>query len=184
MLGDGPEAERQLRDHGERSLGADEDAREVVTRPRSCGAREPVADHRAVREHGLEREQVGAHLPVAHRRRSRRVRRRHAAERGVGAGVDREEEAVLARGSLEREPRDAGRDRRRQIARRDLERAGQPREVEADSAGTGITWPSRLVPAPNGGHRHPVRARERENPRNVLGRRGRRRGRAGGLRGT
>ena len=65
------------------------------------------ADDAAVGEHGLEGEDVGAHLAVAHGGRAGGVRRRHAAERGVGAGVDGEEEAVLAGGAFELEAGDA-----------------------------------------------------------------------------
>ena len=99
MLRDRVQPQRHLGDHGQRPLRADEEPGEVVAGGRlarrgcRCGSTRPVG------EDGLEREQVGAHLPVAHRRRAGRVRRRHAAERRVGAGVDREEEPVLARGA-------------------------------------------------------------------------------------
>ena len=60
------------------------------------------------REHRLEGEHVGSHLPVAGRRRPRGIRGGHPAQRRVGAGVDREPEAVRAGRRLELRPRDAG----------------------------------------------------------------------------
>ncbi len=100
----------------ERPLRADEQPGQVVAGRRLRCAR-ARADHAPVGEHRLERQHVGAHLPVAHRRRAGRVRRRHPAERRIGARVDREEEAVLADGPLEREPGDARLHRRRQVLR-------------------------------------------------------------------
>ena len=94
VLGDPVQTQRELRDHRQRALRADQQARQVVARGR---LRRPAAgaDHAPVREHGLEREHVRAHLPVPHRRRARGVRRRHSAERRVGTRVDGEEKAVL-----------------------------------------------------------------------------------------
>ena len=87
---------RQLRDHRQCPLRADEEPGQVVA-GRGLARAAAGADDAAVREHRLEREHVRAHLPVAHRGRARRIRRRHPAERRIGPRIDREEEAVLAR---------------------------------------------------------------------------------------
>ena len=96
VLGDAPQAHRQLGDHAERPLAADEERPQVVAggaldRPR------PRPDDAAVGEHDLEREHVRAHRAVADGRRPRRVRRRHPAERRVRARVDGEPEPVRRR---------------------------------------------------------------------------------------
>ena len=133
VLGDPVQAQRQLGDHGERALGADEEADHVVAGGglRRCA---PGPDHAAVGQHGLEGEHVLAHLAVAHRRCPGRVRRGHAAERGVGAGVDGEEEAVRGRGPAEGAPRHACLDGCGEILRRHPDDPVHPRQVERDAA--------------------------------------------------
>ena len=149
VLRDPVEPDAHLGDHGERPFRPDEQAREVV-----AGGRlpRPAArpDDRPVGEHRLEAEDVGAHLPVADRRRPGRIRRGHASERRVRTGIDREEEPVLAGRALQRRPRHARLDGRAEILRGDLDDPVQAGEIEADAATVGITWPSRLEPAPNG----------------------------------
>ena len=150
VLGDPVQAQRQLGDHRERALGADQEAEQVVAGGR-LRRRAPRPDHAAVGQHRLEGEHVLAHLPVAHRRRPRRVRRGHPAERGVGARVDGEEQAVLGGGALEGAPGHAGLDGRGEIRRRDRERSGPSASGRARCRPPpGSRGPSRLVPAPNG----------------------------------
>ena len=113
---------------------------EPTNRPRQVVAggglrrRAPGPDHAAVGQHGLEGEHVLAHLAVAHRRCPGRVRRGHAAERGVGAGVDGEEEAVRGRGPAEGAPRHACLDGCGEILRRHPDDPVHPRQVERDAA--------------------------------------------------
>ena len=177
VLGDRVQADRDLRDHGERALGADEQPRQVVARRGLRGAASG-ADHLPAREHGLEREHVRPHLPVAHGRRSRGVGRGHPPERRVRARVDREEEAVLPCGALQRQPRDAGLHGRRQVCRRDLDDPVEPRQVEADPASNGdhVTLEARARPERR--HRDPARPGDHQHLRHVGRRRsGRPRGR-------
>ena len=87
-------------------FGADDQPREVVTGRRFLGAPRR-GHHLAVRHHHLERQHVVLHGAVAHRVGARAARRRHAAERGVGAGVDREEHALVAQMFVERLAGDA-----------------------------------------------------------------------------
>ncbi len=84
--------ERHLGDDAQRALRADEEPREVVARRRLARTR-AGSDHATVRKHHRQAEHVVAHRPVAHRHRSRAARRGHAAERGIRARIDREEEA-------------------------------------------------------------------------------------------
>ena len=149
MLGNRLQAQGHLGDHGQRPLRPDEKPGEVVAGGCLACAGAGV-DDAPVRKHGLERQQVGAHLPVAHRGRSGRIRRGHAPERGVGARVDGEEEPMLARGPLEGEPRHARRDRRGEIAGAISRVPVIPERSRLIPPWTGITWPSRLVPAAYG----------------------------------
>ena len=171
VLRDAVEADAHLGDHRERPLGPDEQAREVV-----AGGRlpRPAArpDDRPVGEHRLEREDVGAHLPVADRRRPGRVRRGHAAERRVRAGIDREEEPVLAGRALERRPRHARLDGRAEIVRGDLDDPVQPREIEADAAAGRDHVALEARAGAERRHRHAALARDREDARDLV-RRGR-----------
>ena len=59
-------------------------------------ARRAVVIDATVGHHGGERQHVLAHGAVAHGVGARGARRRHAAEGGVGAGIDREEQALVA----------------------------------------------------------------------------------------
>ena len=171
VLRDPVEADAHLGDHRERPLRPDEQARQVV-----AGGRlpRPAArpDDRPVGEHGLEREHVGAHLPVADRRRPGRVRRRHAAERRVGAGIDGEEEPVLARRALERRPRHARLHRRAEILGGDLDDPVHPREIEADPAPGRDHVALEARAGSERRHGHAPLARDRQDARDVL-RRGR-----------
>ena len=76
----------------ERALLTDEQAREVVARGRL--ARAPAGAHDApVRRDDGEAEHVLAHRAVADRVGTGGARRGHAADRRVGAGIDREEQS-------------------------------------------------------------------------------------------
>ena len=85
-----------LGDDAERALRADEQPRQVVAGGGFLRARLRGRDHLAIGEHDLQRQHVVPHGAVAHRIGARGARRRHAAERGVGAGIDREEQALVA----------------------------------------------------------------------------------------
>ena len=170
LLGNALEAERQLGDHPERPLRADQQPQQVVSRRRLRRAA-PGADDTAAGQHRLERERVGAHLPVAHAHRPRGVRRGHPPERRVGPGVDREEEPVLRRRPLERRARDARLRRRGQVGGVDGEDGVHPGEVEGDAAVERDHVPLEARPGPERRHRDPVLVREREHRDDVVGRR-------------
>ena len=165
------EPDAHLGDHGERPFRPDEQAREVV-----AGGRlpRPAArpDDRPVGEHRLEAEDVGAHLPVADRRRPGRIRRRHASERRVRTGIDREEEPVLAGRALERRPRHACLDGRAEILRSDLHDPVQAGEIEADAAARRDHVALEARAGAERRHGHPAVAGDRHDARDLV-RRGR-----------
>ena len=111
-----------------------------------------------------------AHAAVAHRRRAARVRRRHAAERRVGARVDREPEPVRPRGRLELRPRHAGLDGRREVVGAQRDDRVHPRQVEADAAvqRDHVAFEARAGAERHDGHAGGVRIRE--HGRHLLGR--------------
>ena len=106
-LGHALEAQGHLGDHAQRAFGADQEPREVVA-GRGLACPRAGADHRAVGQHRLQRQHVVLHRPVAHGVRARRPGRRHPADRGVRAGVDREEEALAAEALVQRDAVHAG----------------------------------------------------------------------------
>ena len=101
------QAHRDLGDDAERALRADEEAREVVARGGFFRAARGL-DDAPVGEHHFQRQHVLAHRAVAHRVGARGARRRHAAERRVGAGIDREEQARVLDVLVQLLARDAG----------------------------------------------------------------------------
>ena len=86
----GVEAQRHLGDDAEGAFGADEQPRQVVARRRFLRAARGL-DQAPVGQHHFQREHVFAHRAVAHCIRARGARRRHAADRRVGAWIDGEE---------------------------------------------------------------------------------------------
>ena len=106
-LGDAVEPQRDLGDDAQRALGTDEQAGQVVAggrfaRPAGGPDDAPVGQHHGQRQHVL------AHGAVAHRVGARGPGRRHAAQRGVGAGVDGKEKTHVAQVLVELLARHAG----------------------------------------------------------------------------
>ncbi len=132
-LRDALQPELQLGDDAERALRADEEPGQVVAGGRLA---RPAAgpQHLAVGgDHG-QAQHVLAHGAVAHGVGAAGARRRHAAQRGVGAGVDREEQAGVAQMGVQRLARHAGLDPAVEIGGVDLEHPVEPREVDRDAA--------------------------------------------------
>ena len=125
--------QRDFGDDAERAFGADEQPREIVTGGRFFRAARG-RDQLAVGEHGFERQHIVLHGAVAHRVGARRARRRHAAERGVGAGIDRKEQALVAQIFVELLARDARLDHAIEIFGMDRENAVHVLQVDADAA--------------------------------------------------
>jgi hypothetical protein len=122
-----------LGDDAERAFGADEEPRQVVAGARF--ARTAAGAHdAAIRRHDGQPEHVLAHGAVAHRVRARGARRRHAADRRVRPGVDREEEARSLELRVQLLARHAGLDPAIEILRAHLQHAAHLRKVEAYAA--------------------------------------------------
>ena len=106
--------DRRVGNHPKRAFRADEQSREIVTGRRLARTR-PGADDLAVGQHHRQPQHVLPHRSVPHGGRARRARGRHAADRAVGAGIDREREAGIAQRFVELQARDAGFHRRVEI---------------------------------------------------------------------
>ena len=139
-FGNAAQFDGEFADDPERAFGADEQMRQVVTgrgflRPRARG------DDLAVAAHHLERQHVVAHGAVAHRIGAGRPGRRHAAQRGIGAGIDRKEHALVAQMLVERLAGDAGLDHAVEVLGMDLQHLVHVAQVDADAAGRRVDLP-------------------------------------------
>ena len=139
---------REFGDDAERAFGADEQMRQVVA---GRGFLRPRAgrDDLAVAAHHFERQHVVAHRAVAHRIGAGGARRGHAAERSVGAGIDREEQALVAQMLVQRLAGDAGLDHAVEVFGVNFENRGSCRAGRCRRRRRGaLTWPSSEVPVP------------------------------------
>ena len=132
-LGDGLQPHRDLGDHAERALRADEELGQVVAGGRFLHPPPGRDDLACGRDHA-QRQHVFPHGAVAHRRRAARPRRGHAAERSVCAGIDREEQAHVAQVRIELLARHAGLDHRVEILAVDGDDPRHAADVERDAA--------------------------------------------------
>ena len=122
-----------LGDDAERAFRADEEPRQVVAGARFARAAAGVHDLPVGGDDG-EPEHVLAHGAVAHGVGARRARRRHAAERRVGARVDRKEQACALELGVELLARHARLHAAVEVGGVDLEHAVHARQVEAHAA--------------------------------------------------
>ena len=113
-LGQRVELERDFGHHAQRAFAAHEQARQVVAGAGLARPRAGAHDLPAGGDHG-QAEDVFTHGPVAHGIRAAGARGRHAAQRGIGAGVDGEEQARVADLAVELFARDAGLHGHRQV---------------------------------------------------------------------
>ena len=100
------ELQRDLGDDAERALRSHEQTREIVAGGRLLRAPRRL-DDAPVRHDDGERQHIVLHRSVAHRVGAGCARRAHAADGGVGAGVDREEQAGVAQIIVQRLAGDA-----------------------------------------------------------------------------
>ena len=167
-LRDAGELQRQFGDDAERALRADDQAGQVVAGRGFLGAPRR-GHHLAVRHHHFERQHVVLHRAVAHRVGAGAARRRHAAERGVGAGIDREEQALVAQIFVERLAGDAGLDHAVEVLGVHRQHLVHVAEVDRDAAvrrvdvaferGAGAERDDRHADAPRRCGRSPARPR-------------------------
>ena len=145
----------ELGDDAERAFGAHEEAGEVVAGGgflRAAGG----ADHATVGEDGFEGEDVVLHRAVADGVGARGAGGRHAAERGVGAGVDGEEQTLIAQVFVELLAGDAGLDGAVEVLRVDREDAVHAHQVERDAARGRVDVAFERGAGAVGDHGHPV----------------------------
>ena len=134
------QSEGDLGDDAERSLGSDEETREVVAGRRlaraATGANHPPVgkDHRET-QHGF------AHRAVADGRGARRARRRHAANRRIGAGIDPEVNAGVGQRLVELAVRDAGFDLAVEIVGADTQHTIHARQINRNATVDGVDVP-------------------------------------------
>ena len=132
-FGQAVQAERQLGDDAQRALRPDQQVREVVAGGGLARLR-PGADDRAVRHHRLEREDVLSDGAVADGGGAGGAGGGHAAQRGIGAGIDGEEEPGVAQVLVQALAGQAGLRGAEQVLGGDRKQPVHPREIEADAA--------------------------------------------------
>jgi hypothetical protein len=123
-------------DDAERAFGADQQTGQVVAGGGFLGAA-AGADDAAVGQHDGHGHDVLAHRAVAHGVGAGGARGGHAAERGIGAGVDGEEQAGALEGFVELLARDAGLDGGVEVFGVDGGDLVQAGNIEADAAAHG-----------------------------------------------
>ena len=169
-LGNAGEPQRQLGDHAERALRADDQPRQVVAGGGLLGAPRGV-HHLAVRHHHLQRQHVVLHGAVAHRIGARGAGRGHAAERGVGAGIDREEHALVAQMLVELLAGDARLDDAVEVLGMHREDAVHVAEIDRDAAGRRVDLAFERAAGAERDHRHAMllrtAARSPARPRSI-----------------
>ncbi len=155
-------------DDAERALRADEEAGEVVA---GRGFAHPAAgaDHPPVGERDGEAEHVVADGAVADRVGAGGAGRAHAADRALAAGIDREEQALVAQMLVQELAGDAGLDAAIHVGLVDLEDPGHARKVEADAAAHRRDMALERGAGAERHHRHAGRVAEGEQPRGFLG---------------
>ena len=110
----------------------------------------------AVGEHRLERQHIVLHGAVAHRVGAGRARRRHAAERSIGARIDREEQALVAQIFVELLAGHARLDHAVEIAGMNVEHAVHVLEIDGDAAERRVEVAFERGPRAVGNDRDPV----------------------------
>jgi hypothetical protein len=91
-------------------------------------------DDAAIGKHYRHAQHVVAHGAVADGSRSGRARRGHAANRGVGAGIDREHQAGIFQVRIELEASESSLDRNIKVFRIETQHPGHARQVDRDAA--------------------------------------------------
>ena len=131
------QAQGDFSDDAEGALGADEEARQVVAGAGFAGTRTGVEDA-AVGENDGEGQNVFAHGAITDSRCAGGAGGGHAADGGVGAGIDEEGEAGVFKRLLQGEAADAGFDGGVQVVRADAEDAVHLPHVDGDAAAKGV----------------------------------------------
>jgi hypothetical protein len=132
--------ELQLGDDGQRAFRTNHEPRQVIAGRGLAGA--PAdSDDTAVGGDDGHAENVFAHRAVAHGRRAGGAGGGHAAEGGVGAGIDGEHQAVLFELGVEGLSGDAGLHAAVEVVGLDGEDAVHAGQIEGDAAPDGLDVP-------------------------------------------
>ena len=167
-LRDALQLERQLGDDAERPLRADEQAGEIVARG-ALARPPPRRDQPSVGGNRLQCQHIVLHRPVAHRIGARRARRGHAAEAGIGAGIDREEQAGVAQVGVQVLARHARLDAAVEVAGIHLEDAVHAHQVDGDAARRRVDLALQRGSRAEGDHRHMVLGADAHHLLHVVG---------------
>ena len=154
-FGNAVELEGDLGDDGERALRAHQQPGEVVARGRFARPARG-GEHLAIAEHRFERQHVVLHGAVAHRIGAGGPGRRHAADRGVGAGIDREEHALVAQILVELLAGDARLDHAVEVFRMDRQHPVHVAQIDADAAIGGVDLALQRGAGAERDDRHPM----------------------------
>jgi len=133
MFRDRMQLHRQLGDDAQRAFRPDEEVGEVVAGGRLSRPR-AGADQFAVGRDDLQAHHVFTHRAVTHRRGAAAARGSHAAQRCVGARIDRKHEAGIAQFGVELLARHPRLDDRHRILGTDLDNAVHVARVDGDAA--------------------------------------------------
>ena len=167
-LGDAVQAQLDLGDDAERALGADEQPRQVVAGGGLAHAAAGVDQPPVGQRHG-QPQHVLADRAVAHRVGAGGARRAHPADRAQRrAGIDREEQALVAQVLVELIARDAGLDAAVHVGLADLDDAGHARQVERDAAAHRRHVAFQRGAGAPGHHRHVRGVAQRQQPRGLV----------------
>ena len=154
-LGQRVQAHGHFGEQAQRAFAAHHQAREVVAGAALLGARAGANDVAAGRHH-LQRQHVLAHGAVAHGVGAAGARGGHAADAGVGPGVDGEEQARVLDGLVQGLARDAGLHGDSEVVGVDRQHAVHASQVDADAALHGQQMPFERRARAVGDHRHAV----------------------------
>ena len=125
-------------------------------------------DDAAVGKHHGQAEHVLAHRPVANGGRARGARRGHAADRRVGAGIDRKHQAGVLQVRIELEPRQAGLDRNVEILGAEPQHPRHARQIDRDAAVDGVDVAFERAAHAERHDRHAVLGAELDDRRRLL----------------
>ena len=153
----------------ERAFRADHQPGEIVAGRRLLGAAR--GRHQlAVRQHDFQREHIVLHGAVAHGIGAGAARGRHAAERSVGAGIEREEQALVAQMLVELLARDAGLDHAVEVLRIHRQHAVHVAKIDRHAAMGRIDMALERRAGAEGNDRHAVRGADAHDVLHVIGR--------------
>ena len=167
-LGDAVEPHRHLGDDAERALGADEQPGQIIARRRFAGPARGAHDP-AVGQHHGQAQHILAHRAVAHRVGAGGAGRRHAAERGVGARIDRKEQPGVAQMLVQLLAGHPGLDRGVEILGADPHDPVHLGHVDGDAAGQRRDLALERGAGAKGDDRRLVRGAELDDRRDLVG---------------